>query len=69
MNKLLPGWAMPGLSKRFHYFDKGEFTSLCGAWAFSGERDSDNGKPGDVPRKDDCKACFKRRVKMLPKKG
>jgi len=45
------GWAMPGNTKKYHYFvDK---RSLCGSWMFLGELQADDGKEGP----NDCKTC------------
>ncbi len=62
---LISGWAMPGLAKKFHYFDEGQITSICGKWAYSGIRDSDGNKPSANAGKSDCAACFRLRTAML----
>lgn len=59
---LASGWAMPGASKKFHYFRGAG--SLCGKWLYMGPRDEST-KPETTARADDCKECFRRRQAEL----
>ena len=58
---LTAGWTRPGASKKWHYFQAGAKTSLCGKWMFVGERDdSDHDSP------ENCAECKRRRAKLYP---
>ena len=49
------GWALPGRSRKYHYFRNAE--SLCGKWLFNGLLEVDDGRPSP----DDCAAFRKKR--------
>ena len=54
------GWGSPGNSRKFHYFDADERTSLCGRWGFYfGPRDAPDARGGP----EDCQACNLKLVK------
>lgn len=50
------GWGFPGASRKAHYFLAGDLNSLCGRWAFSGERTPADGSASP----DDCAECSRR---------
>lgn len=61
------GWAMPGVSRKFHYFLDNGF-SLCRKIGFyMGETDGDENDDGKGPRRDDCSQCYKLRQSMKSK--
>jgi len=61
------GWIYLLNSRKYHYFVNSK--SLCGRWMnFSKEFDGED--TGETePRKDDCKACFKKLVELREPKG
>lgn len=52
------GWAWPGASRKAHYFSTSG-RSLCGRWAYFGEKD-ENQKHGTAPQSGDCIACWRK---------
>lgn len=54
------GWGWPANSKKAHYFLEGSIRSLCGKWAFTGERES-----GKDESPDNCAECKRRLLKRL----
>lgn len=52
------GWGFPANAKKAHYFVGG--TALCGKWMYFGEYEAE----GNVPSKDDCKACRRKLEKQ-----
>lgn len=59
VDRLPAGWRWPANSRKAHYFQAGEITSLCKRWMFAGPTD-----PPSAPSPDDCAACT-RAVKRL----
>lgn len=53
------GWGWPGNSKKAHYFREGSISSICGKWAYTGERES-----GNDSSLDNCADCKRRLEKM-----
>jgi hypothetical protein len=51
-NKLKAGWGWPANSRKAHYFNDSELTSLCGKWMYAGFRDEE-----DFESSDDCALC------------
>jgi len=50
--KITGGWGWPGNSRKAHYFEEGQITSICGKWLYRGPREQGNdGSP------DNCTAC------------
>lgn len=49
------GWGWPLRAHRAHFFGPSSSTSVCGRWAYTGERIKDNRAKGP----DDCAACAK----------
>jgi hypothetical protein len=59
------GWSRPPISKKYHWFDSGEWQSLCGRYGYAGgEREE-----GMDDHPDNCAECKKRAAKRKAKKG
>ncbi len=54
------GWAIPLNSRKAHYFRKGQ--ALCNRWMFLGKIYADE-QLATKPLPDDCKACWKVKIK------
>jgi hypothetical protein len=57
------GWGWPGLANRAHYFSPNDAISICGRWAYTGQRTADDGEMGP----NDCAACAKKLAKIRAK--
>lgn len=58
------GWSKPFLAKKYHYFKRGEGTSVCGKWLFVGEREDDMHEHGE-----NCAKCKRIVLGTLGKKS
>ncbi len=59
------GWAWPSTAKKAHYFEQGEYTSVCGKWLFGGYQREDNNDSSP----DNCSPCQKKIEKKRARSG
>lgn len=64
MADMARGWGWPVNSKKAHYFRSGSERSLCGQWAFWGQREDDSHSSPD-----NCAECKRRRAKLDAEEG
>ncbi len=59
---------MPGAANKFHYFQAGEITSLCGRWLYAGEREGETATTITIS-KQDCVTCHRKLMATKPAPG